>query len=320
MIPSILISKKIHSAFAVLITSLLFTSCGTYQNSTYGDDGIYGATDKEPHNTSQNNNQVNTQPVANSDSYFSRKLQEYEQMNSDYDVLTDVEGYSTNQQVAPEAEYYPEDGYYYDDYYNGQPEWGANAQTNLYVYPDFGWGYGYNNYYPFWNRGFRNGWAYWNNPYYYGGYYGPYWGNNYWYGGFYWNNGWRGNRWAWRSSARVNNYRYLNARRSVAVNASRRYNTRAAQNVYSRNNSARSSYSGRTYSTRQQSTYNRAARSSNNNSSTRYRSSRSSTNNNRTYSPRSSSSRSYNSRGTSSSSRSSRSSSSKSSSGSYRRR
>jgi len=263
--------KKTPAVIAGVFVSLLIVSCGSsYRGVANGSDGIYES-------NSANNRAVIAQrnPTPTSDSYFTKKLEEYEQAASSGDVLTDIEGYSSD---------------YYGDYddtqdnYGGEnyQAWGENAQQSSQVYNNVGYNnYGYNNYYnPFWNRGYRNyGYGYG----YYGG--GPYYNNyNYgwggsaflfggFYGGAYWgNNIWFGNRWG-RSRGYYNNNRVVYGRRSYS-----RLNNRRAVN-----NNVRRNLSGR----------NTSARTTNGRINSR------STNSRRTYNSRSNNGRNYSTRGTS---------------------
>ena len=309
MIHTINTLKKMKVAALGVVSSLVLISCGSYQTAGYDNDGVYGS------NSQRVAARTNNNTVTNSDSYFTQKLQEYENAASSDEVLTDIEGYSTQNYDNSQAQYE-------SDNYQG---WGENAQqNNVQVYANVGWGY--NNYNPYWNRGYRNynrfwgaspyynSYYGWNNPFYGGfyggGYYGSYWGNRLWYGNGFYNYGYNSRYYGYGGR------RYVGNRRSVRSTANRNYAPRYSGNRSSaRSSSGRSTRASnpRTYSSRQ---------------STSTRSGRSSSSSNRTYSPRSSSSssnRSYSPRSSSSSSnrsstRSGRSSSSSRSSGTYRRR
>ena len=310
--------KKINALVIGVAASLLIISCGSYQSSTYGNDGIYGS-----NNTQRRvGNNVASAPVQ--ESYFAKKLEQYESDYADSDVFTDVENYSSQT---------------YDDNqenYNGGSQyqgWGDNAQQNNQVYVNNGFNYGYNNYYPFWNRGFRNRFGYgyggygggpffnfyYGNPYYYGGYYNNYfWGNNFWYGnsflsfGFFNRASFYNNRRQLIGASSRRNARFVNSNSRVARSSNRRVVSPRATNSNSRrtfssrnssasNSSARSARTSRGSSANSSVRSSRSSRSSNGNFSSRRSSS-----SNRSFSPRrSSSSRS------SGSVRSSRSSSSR---------
>ena len=131
-------AKKNYQTIIGLAISFLLISCGTYQNASYGDDGIYSGTAVNS-NPNEQNRTVQQPNNSNTGSYFSQKIEEYDQqLNAQNgNVLTDVEGYSSNNQYNGQQQQVE----YYD-----QPEWGANAQANIQTYANWGWG---NNYYPY---------------------------------------------------------------------------------------------------------------------------------------------------------------------------
>lgn len=156
----------------IAMISLIFTSCGSFKNSSYYDtDGIYGGSEIKRVAVSQE-----TQPNKYKD-YFSS----LQNTNDNNQVFTDVEKYSTdtinNKTTTPVSNY---------------SGWGNNTDhVTINVY-DTNWCYGgWNNYW------YANTWNYgwgWNN--WYGPSYG--WGWNSWYGpsyGYYgwgWNNYYNG--------------------------------------------------------------------------------------------------------------------------------
>ena len=304
--------KKINFLILSITVSIISVSCGSYQSTTYGNDGIYG-----PNNSNRvyaNNQRANTAPQ---ESYFAKKLEQYENDYAGSDVFTDVENYSSQS---------------YDDTqdtYNGGSQyqgWGENTQQNTQVYVNNGWNYGYNNfgynnyYNPFWNRGFGNQFSYgyngfrrgpffnfyYGNPFYYGGYYNNYyWGNNFWFGNRFFNYGFYNNRSYYNNRSR--GLVRSSARRSGRVINSNNRSIRSSSNRRVVSPRATNSNSRRTFSTRQSSSNSSARTSrSSRSSSGNFSSSRRSSSSNRSFSPRrSSSSRS------SGSLRSSRSSSSR---------
>jgi hypothetical protein len=175
---------------AALLTILLLASCGTYNNTTRMEDGIYGSdtsTEEEEVVVSENKNSYYQQ-------YFKTKAQNIEALAKEEEedvVFTDVEAYSSYETLD-------EDGYVVSQEYDeGYGAWGENdTEATINVYNN-GWGnynywnYGYYNYWGYNNYFFRPGWAIgfgygvWS-PFY-GGYYGygynPFWG----YGGYYGN-------------------------------------------------------------------------------------------------------------------------------------
>lgn len=318
--------KKTSAIMVGALISLLIVGCGSsYQGAANGGDGIY-----EGNNA--NNRAVISQrnTTANSDSYFTKKLEEYEQAASSGDVLTDIEGYS--------SEYYGDTQDEYQSGYDGEnyQAWGENAQQSSQVYGNVSYNYN-SSYYPFWNRGYRNNYGYGGYGYgygYYGG--GPFynnfrygWGGNlFLYGGFY-GGAFFGNNYGYGRGYYNNRIvRRSNNRRVINNNARRNISTR---NSSARNSSARSTNNRRVYSSRQSSTQQTSPRqqSASRQSSSVRRNSNSSGQSNRNYSGRSSNSssnRSYSprssssNRGSSSARSSRRSSSSSSSSRTYRRR
>ncbi|WP_010177291.1 hypothetical protein [Aquimarina agarilytica] len=315
--------------FALL--SIFTSACGTYQAVTYDDDGIYSSRQNKPVQTTTTNTSPQNAPATNNsnveEGFFSKKLKEYEQLNNENVVFTDVENYS--------SESYTEN---YNNPNNTQnrevrPGWGGNYTqgSNTNVYLNSGWGF--NNFQPFWNPGFRNFYGnrfgygpFFNNFYHpFGGFYngfygGGFYGNGFYGGGFY--NGFYGyNRpYAYnyyRSRRNTRTYR-PRATRSSSIN-SRSYN---ARNSNTRTYTPRSQSTNRTYTPRSSSSSSKRTYSPRSSSSNRTYTPRSSSSN-RTYTPRSSSSssRSYSPRSSSSSSRSyTPRSSGRSSGGSYRRR
>lgn len=312
--------KKVKVAALGVASSLVIASCGSYQPVSYDNDGIYGNNRQNQQRVATPVNANTAAPVANSNSYFTQKLNEYENAASGGEVLTDIENYSS--QYYDESQVNNDNAYY--------PGWGQDTQqSTVQVNANVGWGY--NNFNPFWNRGYRNGWnrwgsgwnnwaGGWNDPFFNGGFYGNgFYGGGFYAGGFYGNNFWFGNGFYNNrfNNRYYGNRRYANNRSNVNTAVGRNYTPRYSGSSNSaRSSSARSS--ARTYTPRQSSS-NTSARSSSSSNRTYSPRSSSSSSSNRSYSPRSSSS--SNNRSSSSSARSSRSSSSRSSSGgTYRRR
>ena len=140
--------------YFVGLLSILFTSCGSYQNSSYYDsDGIYG-------NTPRRAVEVQTQNAPNNQykDYFGS----LQNSNQTVEIFTDVDNYNN---------YGIENDSLQDN--NNYPGWGSNPQTvSINVYDNnwgmnggFGWGmnnWGMNNW--GWNGGFgwgMNNWG-WN--------------------------------------------------------------------------------------------------------------------------------------------------------------
>ena len=151
------------------ILTLLATSCGSYQNTSYYDnDGVYGSSDNQKPREVESNNSVYYKE------YFSN-------LNKDNEVFTNVDNYSSTQDsVQKQPEVVTNSNY---------AGWGSNSSDNITinVYDNGGW----NNW--GWNNGwYGNNWG-WNNWGWNNGWYGNNWGWNNWG----WNNGWYGNNWGW---------------------------------------------------------------------------------------------------------------------------
>ena len=178
---------RIFKRFSFLsIFSLLFVSCGSYQNSTYYEnDGIYASTER----------QRPTSTIVESNNSGSAYKSYFRTLRNDLDqeVGVDYNNPDVNDTINASNERYG--------------GWGADNSTVVVNVYDNGWGmnnWGWNNWYgPGWGLGWNNwGWNNWGfgwgmgwgwNSWYgpgWGGWYGPGWGGG-WYGnGFY--NGWYG--------------------------------------------------------------------------------------------------------------------------------
>jgi hypothetical protein len=203
------IENKLSTVLAFFISFLLF-SCGSYQLSTYDDDGIYN-------NVNTRNvvkKQVTTKevPLTNNVKYyekiFSDPVVDYGQNNNEQDVFTDVDSYSTqstgtNTTTAIES-------------YGAWEDADDNVTINVYTNPE-------PLFYNYWGP-----YNYWNNFYYTGwGFYGanwswPYYGNHYVNYGYPYYNGYR-------------NYGYAYGRRGYAVNSYYGTNKYNRRNAYTNN-------------------------------------------------------------------------------------
>lgn len=234
-----LFSRRL-SLFSVLgILAITATSCGSYQNSSYYDDGIYGGSEnRQTVNTATNNSESNKYKE-----YFSNPDQEIV-------IFTDVDSYSnvSNDSVSK--------GQVYN---NSNAGWGDNAQSitvnvydnnwgwgywNNYWYGSYwgwgwnswygpGWGFGWNNWYgPNWGLGWGWGWNSWNN--WYGPGWGGYYGHNHW--GSYYNGGRRGTNYPSYYGNRLNSS-YNNRYQSNGVRSNRNFTTPRNNNFNTRPNS-----------------------------------------------------------------------------------
>jgi len=177
--------NKIKTFGIPIGAAFLLASCGTYQQASYYDDGIYSSGDEVVRVEKRNVDGVRAQQQETNqyEEYFGQRADQISEILDD-EVFTDVDGYSS-QDPNDSIPYGEQTDYMaYNNNYSGNPGWGDNPTSlSINVY-DNGWG--------------------WNGIYGYGGLYGwanPYWGHgwNYpYYGwGWGWNNPWRYNRWGW---------------------------------------------------------------------------------------------------------------------------
>ena len=267
------LQNNIRAIHIVAITFLTLTSCGTYQQASYDDDGIYGSNEERRQTTEVAT--VNKNGAYQN--YFEQKSLEADDRYGD--VFTDVDSYSSQENLDSETD---TEAIGYSESYSPWGDVADNVVVNIYSssvgfggWGFGGWGFnngwGYNRWGNNWGLGF--GGAFWSpyppypgfwspgfyNPYFgYGGFYGyghPYF-NRYRYGSPYvaYNRGRRGNYYrnpdlAGRSSntaySRRGNSNY--SRRYNASRSSRRANNvratrsntrtiRSTQNTRTRNN------------------------------------------------------------------------------------
>lgn len=257
------LQNKIRAVHVLMITFLALTSCGTYQQATYDDDGIYGSSQTRTRNTET----VDTNTSNAYQDYFDSKSQEADDIYGD--IFTDIDSYSSTGDVEQETEI---ENLGYSESYS---PWGETTQDyTINVYTSNA---GFFSPYRFglWNRGFYgNRW--WNGGFGWGFggfggfcdiYYPPYagyWGQGF-YSPFYGYAGFYGYRHPY-----YNYYRGRGYRNAVAYNRGRRayYNRNAVgrnSNAYYRSNSRRANASrSRSYSSRR----NTAVRSNRSNSRT----------------------------------------------------
>jgi len=252
---TICLSKRKISIYSIFgLAAFAFSSCGSYQNSSYYDrDGIYSSSDgenRQTQNSSQNNQYKD---------YFG-SLQ-----NDKVEIFTDVDSYNTETVNPQEVQS------------SGYSGWGNDSDhVTVNVYGN-NWGYNYWNYWygpnlawtswyggPYWSVGWNSwygpnyGWG-WNN------YYSPYWYSYY---GYNWDSPY-GNYYAYHGGRRgayynggmrgENTTRFVPGRRSYTQNSSGIRNNNSGirssgTRTYSTNgNGVRTQSSGtRTYSQSQQ--------------------------------------------------------------------
>ncbi|QZK90820.1 hypothetical protein K5V07_10095 [Flavobacterium sp. CHNK8] len=232
--------------------SILFSSCGTYQNSSYYDsDGIYGGTTSRTPRYSQPN-ETSTSPYA---SYFNS----LQNNNEPVEILTDIDNYNVDNDSIQNYTDYAGWGSnpqsvsinIYDNSW-GRNNWGWNTGYGWGGYPGWGW----NN--MGWNTGFGwggyPGWG-WNTGIGWGGYPGWGWNTGFGWGGnigYGWNN-WYGNNWGYVQHYNPRNYSYNSSRRGSSYANTSNSNrgtssyTRSGTNVSSRRTDSNYSNSNGTY-------------------------------------------------------------------------
>ncbi|MBO6534382.1 MAG: hypothetical protein JJ967_15200, partial [Muricauda sp.] len=170
-----LLHNKLRTPAILMVAALFMASCGSYQQASYYDDGIYTPNNRVVSVEKRNAQAERVEQQENNiyGDYFGDKANEYGEI-LDSEVFTDVDSYSSQTQndTIPYGE--QTDYFAYNNNYNGNPGWGDNpSNISINVY-DNSWGWGWND--PWlWNGGWgwNAGWG---------------WG---------WNNPWRWNRWGW---------------------------------------------------------------------------------------------------------------------------
>jgi hypothetical protein len=193
------LTKKtcIYSLFGLF--TLIASSCGSYQNTSYYDnDGIYGGNEKTKTKEDTKGNSSYYKE------YFSSLNKENEQL------FTDVEKYSSQNDTIKKNEPIVQNNTSYTGWGSNTDNVTINIYNNGWYTPS--WGY-YGNYW-----GWNNGWYgnYWG----YNGWYSPSWGWgwNSWYGNYgygYNPYGYYGNNWGWNNGNLGHNYAYSGGRRNT---------------------------------------------------------------------------------------------------------
>ena len=237
--------KNTSIYYIVGFLSVLLTSCGSYQNSSYYDsDGIYGGSANVTVGRETQNNRYNQNQYKE---YFNSLQKD----NESAEVFTNIDNYSS----------YNLDNNSDQNNDRSYPGWGSNPQTVSINYYDTGWAmnnwYG-NNWYG--NNYYGNGWygnGYYGNNWYDNNWYGNNFGWNYGYGwgmniGFGWNN-WYGNNW-YGNGYYGNNWGHSNYydNRTRSYNAGRRGGdyTTSGTGINARNSSSYSRTQDNTISRR----------------------------------------------------------------------
>ena len=225
-------SKKLYKALTILIPSYLLISCGSYQYVGMYEDGIYGYSENEVYNSSnESENSVKEQGNSYYNDYFKGKVNEYSDSNDG--VFTEVDNYNSSYDSDNNSE-------------SNNAGWGENIDSNIVINiqtrPNYGMYWGWNNW----------GWNNWGYPNY--GYWYPYqfslWNNPFLVGYGYYPN------------SRAQNIAYINGYRnnSTASNFGSRTNSLSSRSILgtvskSRSNSIRKSKnSTRSYNTKRPST------------------------------------------------------------------
>ncbi|MBP4140321.1 hypothetical protein J3S90_00700 [Flavobacterium sp. P4023] len=239
--------------YFVVFFSVLLTSCGSYQNSSYYDsDGIYGSSSNRTIETRSQNNSYDRNQYKD---YFATLQKD----NTSDEIFTNVDDYSSydlnSESVQNNDTNYPgwgsnpqnisinfNDNNWYGNYWYGNNWYGNNWYRNYWGWNGgYGWGLnvglGWNNYY---------GNGFYGNSYYGNGYYG-----NAYYGNGYYGNSYYGNNWT--------NSNYYNSR-TRSYNSSRRGSTYDNAGINGRNSG--------TYSRTQNNNNNRRTINSENRQST----------------------------------------------------
>ncbi|AUC82234.1 hypothetical protein [Lacinutrix sp. Bg11-31] len=208
-------------AFAVVLFTLVLTSCGSYQYVGQDSDGIYSE-DEAQKDVVQADAQENGDNTYYKN-YFKEKSLEMDSDGNE-EVFVDIDSYEGS---------YSEDNVEVANVASGYGAWGENSsEVSINIYNT-----GFNNY---WNRPYY-GWNSfgWNSPYFgwnsfgygygnfgYGGFYNPYGYNyGYGYGGYYGRNGYGRNGLAYNTTRRGGIYGRQSSALGRRVEASRRSNS-----------------------------------------------------------------------------------------------
>ncbi len=217
---------------------LLLASCGSYQYSGYGNDGIYSSSSEERKTVTADDYDESYEESLYYKQLFAESAERFGNVPAEGAIFTDIDGY-TSTGMYDEEMFIQEDL----DYNGGNAPWGTdpdeiaiNIYSNNYPYapyfdpynPYLGYVGFYNfNYNPFFGRDFGRGYGYgYGMGYGYGinPWYGYPWRNNYGYyntwGWSYWNAGWNRHPY-YHGYGHHYSYPYY-SRRDVAYNNGRR--------------------------------------------------------------------------------------------------
>lgn len=247
----------------LLASLLLLGSCHSYEYVSY-NDGIYGEVESQKNFDPKRTNLVSQKPNQYA-SYFSNKALEYDDLDEQGVVFTDIDSYSN--------ENYTDTNPSTLNYESGNPSWGSvsdKVEVNIYNtgFRNPFWGgyysYGWDNYYGYYE-------TYWNydriTPFWNGGFYcPPYYNYGYYRQPYYRTNRYTAYNRGYRNSYLNRNTRYRNSYKNRSYNTNYRSRSRSFvnSNAPRANTRSRSNYNNSSYSTR--------SRSSSPNTTTRSRS------------------------------------------------
>ena len=153
--------KKLYKALTILIPSYLLISCGSYQYVGMYEDGIYGYSENEVYNSSnESENSVKEQGNSYYNDYFKGKVNEYSDSNDG--VFTEVDNYNSSYDSDNNSE-------------SNNAGWGENIDSNIVINiqtrPNYGMYWGWNNWgwnnwgYPNYGYWYPYQFSLWNNPF-----------------------------------------------------------------------------------------------------------------------------------------------------------
>ncbi len=166
--------------FLALVSFLLLASCGSYQYSGYGSDGIYGETSRmERPNQYQNANQESNQDYYQT--LFAEEAALYGDVLAEGAIFTDVESYSSTGNYQPGEQQA-------SNFSGGNAPWGFEPDSYSVNIINTGFYGGFFN--PYWGGGLYAFDPFWGPGFYGPGFYGPgFWGPGHWGPGF-WGHPW----------------------------------------------------------------------------------------------------------------------------------
>jgi hypothetical protein len=212
-------SPKKTSLYSLIgFLSIVLTSCGSYQNSSYYEsDGIYGATARPVEKIVDNNQNTHYQDYFNS----------LQNNNQPTEIFTDVDNYGSYDNLNDSIQVTNP----------GYAGWGSSPENVSVSFYDNGWTNWYGSSWG-WGFGFSNWYGSWGYPYYGGGYPGYGWG----YPSYGW--GYPGYGWGYPNYGYNNNYSYNSGRRGTNYannNSNRNYTNRNYTNTNSQTDFRRNS-------------------------------------------------------------------------------